>query len=409
MEGTSRSHRFFLNLDSVNPPPIDRVLFHWNDLANEKLTASQWADILAAFPILRESQNSQEQVEFGKAVLKSPAYLLALKTLPEAQDSEDIITSLSFYAHYKNKKFPNPQEELYKNLYETLHLRLQFKNLSTAQLASFIKSLDDVGYLPAKSVWNNFQKAWLSKAHQATSRESEIFYASSARLALPMKPEIIEEFKNHFTSTIPNSRLFWAAAIIDRLHKNSDLKQMVTSAYAKHGIFDIIIRNAVCAWFDIPAKEKKIKIANPKSGSESRMRNFFSIPGVRTLSEKQRRLPMLASPVDNRIVYEGKDIIIEMNGPYHSNHDFNGRPHDDGSTLLLSALKVKMSGAIVLHVNYQSHSELFNAIAPETHKDLAKIALDRIVSLEKGDYGLHFEAPNRIVIKQIENNSLIPS
>ncbi len=413
MEGTSRSHRFFLNLDPVNPPPIDRLCFHWNDLANDHLSTEEWGAVIQRLLPLNIALNKADRQIFADT-LKHPAqdlrtYTKALEALYYASSASDIIAAMQFFSRHNEKIEPV--------FFENSHLKLRqhLPHLSASDIAATLYSFNKSRYLPHDDFWNDMRETWVDKFKDAESTEIRQAYEHAAKLALPMTAGMISLFNEHLLQHSddlqgePRDRLFWTAAMIDNQHDHTILADTVPALLSAHDMVNATMRNTVCAWFSILDKKPLLEKGNNSSSkSEIRLRDIFETTG-RLRAEKDHVIPYVASPVDIRLDVKGRDIIVEMDGITHFNFTFNGERRYNGQTLLNSAVKAKMADkAHLLHIDDCSYNYLYYRCNHDEQGRIARMILEDAVVRGAGNYRVILNE-SQILLTHLQNNSLIPS
>lgn len=404
---TSRSRRFLLTLNPENLPHVEKIAFHWKNLEQETLTPSQWADILRPLNAASNALDKEARLFLAQAVKNSNTHRVAYESSLEVESCEDMLSVFEFFSRHNYNTVPS-------SFFCDMHLRLQphLASLAPHELTVMLRGLEGSHHIPDNGFWNDFQRAFLDCADKASPHDLEHIYHAAAKLALPMKHEMIVLLRDYLIDNHDGltrntrNKLLWASSVIDCLHSNANLKDAVTQVYRKHGIDDAVMRNSICAWFHIPAQQIKTTPSNKKSKTEKRLKEFFARASVHICSPEERFVPMIASPVDLRLRYQGKDIIMEADGLTHFNFDFSGRAYYNGSTLFLSALKAKMAEkSRIIHVDFRSCDLLFNRVSWKDQPHMATRILDKIHSLPAGNYHLKFDQDD-LSLGQMKENRL---
>ncbi len=387
---TSRSYRFFLNLDPAKPPPVRELCFHWKYLAEDNLGSEDWGAVLKNIVAVNIGMDKIDRQIFASAIRHKkdglPAYRKAHEAIYYAPNPSDILAGMQFFARHDNG--------IEISFFEECHLKLRSHLLymPAKDLASALYPFVKICHLPDENFWNDLEDSWCHKFSAASVMDVTDFYNRAARLAMKMKTETIalfDDFLRNNAATLSSSkrdRLFWIAAMVDSVHGRTVLADTVPDLVKEYGMAGAAWQNTVCARFDIPLKPLKVIGSDSPSDSELKLKAIFA--SAATLKpEKDHRLPYIASPVDMRFDFEGTDIIIEMDGLTHFNFDFNGGRRYNGQTILNSSIKTKVvDQARLLHIDEISFNYIFYRCATQEQDRIAKAVLEKASSHEVGNY-----------------------
>ena len=384
---------------------------HWNALASEYFEPAQWTDILRAALDIRSLFPDQDKGSLRKGMRESHTLHTAYGSLFGTTDFTQGMTALEFFSKIGEDDIP-------AIFYQDMHnlIKPQLADLNAKELVTVLRAFDRAHLVPQKDFWAQMQDSWFEKLDDADDDDMANFYHAAARLALKVKPKLLDAFANHVLEIeLPiephmSGKLLWSCAVHDcmNLKHPPGLKDAALRLYdyRKDSHFrtaDKSLHNSVCAWFDIDAPEHTAPFKDRRSWTENNLRDIFADAGAKLRPLDQRKIPMVSAPVDIRMLYAGKDIILEVDGLRHFNFDFAGHPRNNGSTRLSSAVKAKMADeACILHMDHSSCDRMI-AMEADTRDMFAKDILKKSYNLSSGNYRLVVE-PESFKFYKMANN-----